>query len=666
MSKKFKSIRFVILATVLVISSNSLKADEGMWLVNNLSNELIGKMQSGGLKLSASEIYNADSLSIIDAIVALDFEGTGSIVSDKGLVITNHHVAYGDIHAVSTPDHNYLEDGFFADDMKDEIPIIGKKAYILKKIVDVTDEVQQLIEQESAEGKNVGSRRLSYLIEKRYANDEYEVSLYSMWSGSKYYLSYYEVYADLRLVAAPPVSISAFGGDIDNWEWPQHKCDFAMYRIYTSPDGKPAQYSPDNVPMKAKKYLKISTDGYKPGDFTMVLGFPGVTHRYASSANINFLQNVSYPISNKIRGDAMAIMMKWMNADPQIRLKYSDFYFNLSNVQENNEGFVQCCERFDAILEKEAIENGMKGEEYQRIISELKAKYQAVAEAEKDLINYRELFVRGTQLGIVAMKLHNTKNIDIEKEYSTIDLRVEKDIFFYAVNSYFEKVNPECWGPYQKELAEQYHGDWNALADYLWIDRPMNKEDNIYRFLNDVAVRNFNDRISALEGDVTITSLAKEYTQALYKWREENGILQYPDANSSLRLTFGKVSSFERKGKPLPWQTMPKEILAKENPKQYDFTLKPQWKSLLESGAPEFGVNFITDNDITGGNSGSPVLNADGEIIGLAFDGNKESLAGDVSWTADYNRCVNVDIRFVLWTLEKYAKTKNILKEINY
>jgi len=257
MSKKFKSIRFVILATVLVISSNSLKADEGMWLVNNLSKELIGKMQSGGLKLSASEIYNADSLSITDAIVALDFEGTGSIVSDKGLVITNHHVAYGDIHAVSTPDHNYLEDGFFADDMKDEIPIIGKKAYILKKIVDVTDEVQQLIEQESAEGKNVGSRRLSYLIEKRYANDEYEVSLYSMWSGSKYYLSYYEVYADLRLVAAPPVSISAFGGDIDNWEWPQHKCDFAMYRIYTSPDGKPAQYSPDNVPMKAKKYLKI-------------------------------------------------------------------------------------------------------------------------------------------------------------------------------------------------------------------------------------------------------------------------------------------------------------------------------------------------------------------------------------------------------------------------
>jgi len=661
-----RAIRTVSVFFLLLLADFSLLADEGMWLVNNLTKALVERMQSEGMKISPGEIYDVERLSITDAIVALNFEGTGSIISDKGLVITNHHVAYGDIHSASSVDRNLLEDGFFAYDMGDEIPVPGKSAYILKKIIDVTDEVHQLIDEESAAGRNVGSRRLSYLVEKRYACDDYEVSLYSMWSGSKYYISYYQVYSDLRLVAAPPVSISAFGGDVDNWEWPQHKCDFAMYRIYVSPEGKPAEYSPDNVPMKSEKFLKISKEGYKPGDFAMVLGFPGITHRYAPSANIDFLQNVSYPISNKLRGDSMAIIMKWMNTDPEIRLKYSDFYFNLSNVQENNEGFVQCCRRFDAILEKEGVEAAMKGEKYERLFSELKDKYERISDAEKDLIYYREVFVRGTRLGIAAMRLHNVKNIDMEKEYETLDLRVEKDLFYYAVDTYFSNVSPECWGPYQKELAERFKGDWDGLAEYLWIDRTMSREDNIYKFLNDVSVKDFNDRVDALEGDVTINSLLKDYTQSLYEWREDNGILQYPDANSSLRLSFGKVRSFERDGGELPWQTKPREILLKEDPEQYDFTLKDDWRELLQNSAPDCGVNFITDNDITGGNSGSPVLNAYGEIIGLAFDGNKESLAGDVSWTEDYNRCVNVDIRFVLWTLERYAGMTEILKEINY
>ncbi|CCX54830.1 peptidase S46 [Bacteroides sp. CAG:1060] len=658
----------IVVALVLVLRPLAASADEGMWMVNALSEALVQKMQKTGLELAPGEIYDESKVSLKDAIVSLDFGCTGSMISEEGLLITNHHCAYSDVHSLSTPEHNYLETGFFANSRDGEIYIPGKSAYFLKKVLDVTDEVEETVESLKASGQPHGSRRVSSILEKKYSKiTGYEASLSSMWSGSKYYLALYEVYTDIRLVAAPPVSIAAFGGDIDNWEWPQQKCDFAMYRIYSGPDGKPAPHSDANVPMKPLRHLTISTQGIKPGDFTMIMGYPGRTARYSSSAKVNYRSHITLPVSNKVRSDQMAIIKGWMDKDPDIRLKYSDKYFSLSNVQENDEGFVQNVGRFGASKHIRREERRMLRDE-KALLKELEEKYAEVSDAQKSLTYYRETMIRGTGLGLVATRLRTSRRpLDMDKEYSKLDLRVEKDLFRYCLQSYFDNVNPKYFGEYQKELLSRFGKDYDAMFNALWIDRHMTKDDGIYKFFADVNVSDFNKDIDSIMGERSLTALDKEYTQAKYRARKRRHIEQYPDANSTMRLTYGKVSSFKRDGKMLPWQTFSSEILAKENPDSYDFHLLPEWKNLLEEAQDkglDLPVNFLTDNDITGGNSGSPVLNARGEIVGLAFDGNKESLASDVYWTPGYNKCVNVDIRFVLWTLENYAHCDNILAEI--
>ncbi len=658
----------IVVALVLVLRPLAASADEGMWMVNALSEALVQKMQKTGLELAPGEIYDESKVSLKDAIVSLDFGCTGSMISEEGLLITNHHCAYSDVHSLSTPEHNYLETGFFANSRDGEIYIPGKSAYFLKKVLDVTDEVEETVESLKTSGQPHGSRRVSSILEKKYSKiTGYEASLSSMWSGSKYYLALYEVYTDIRLVAAPPVSIAAFGGDIDNWEWPQQKCDFAMYRIYSGPDGKPAPHSDANVPMKPLRHLTISTQGVKPGDFTMIMGYPGRTARYSSSAKVNYRSHITLPVSNKVRADQMAIIKGWMDKDPDIRLKYSDKYFSLSNVQENDEGFVQSVGRFGASKHIRREERRMLRDE-KALLKELEEKYAEVSDAQKSLTYYRETMIRGTGLGLVATRLRTSRRpLDMDKEYSKLDLRVEKDLFRYCLQSYFDNVNPKYFGEYQKELLSRFGKDYDAMFNALWIDRHMTKDDGIYKFFADVNVSDFNKDIDSIMGERSLSALDKEYTQAKYRARKHRHIEQYPDANSTMRLTYGKVSSFKRDGKMLPWQTFSSEILAKENPDSYDFHLLPEWKKLLEEAQDkglDLPVNFLTDNDITGGNSGSPVLNARGEIVGLAFDGNKESLASDVYWTPGYNKCVNVDIRFVLWTLENYAHCDNILAEI--
>lgn len=697
----------------LVLLAFPARADEGMWMIHAITKALETDMKAKGLLLDANEIYNADAegASLKDAVVSLDFGCSGSIISDNGLVITNHHCAYSDVHGLSTPEHNYLEDGFWALSSKDEKPIPGKGIYFLKRVLDVTDEVKAMFAEAERSGQTLGSRRASYLIEKKYSEQTgLEASLASMWSGSKYYLALYEVYTDIRLVAAPPVSIASFGGDIDNWEWPQHKCDFALYRIYTAPEGKPADYSPDNVPMKPKRKLQVSLDGYREGDFAMVIGYPGRTDRYASSAKIDYLENVSYPVSNVIRADQMAIVNAWMNADPAVRLKYSDYYFSLSNVQENNEGMVQCLTRFGVAADRRAAEKELQewidSDPERRLrwgglLSSLDSKYAAIMDAEANLVCYRETMVRGTRLGVIATRQKSLRSAlgDARRvrqvqatdaaQYAEMDLRVERDLFRYAAGTYYTNVDSCYWGPFQKELYYRYKDDMDAFLAATWDNSWMTDEkritrfltmdgsemeplydDALYKFLTDVSVVVFNDAISATPGERTVTELGHEYTRALYQMRLDKGVPQYPDANSTMRITYGTVRGYEpRDGVWCSWRSTPAGILEKYDPESYDFQLKPDWKALLEErcGRPEgagFDADFLTDNDITGGNSGSPVLDARGRLIGLAFDGNKESLASDVSCVEGYNMCVNVDIRFVVWTLKNYAHMDRILEEI--
>lgn len=697
-------------------------ADEGMWLIQDINAALEKKMQERGLKLSAGEIYNADApgAAVSDAIVSLGFYCTGSIISDQGLLITNHHCAYSDVFALSTPEHNYLEEGYWAVRSDQELPIPDKQVFFLKRVLDITGEVKNLRDDLAKKGLPCGMRRVSHILESKYKKDTgKEAYLNSMWAGEKYYMALYDVYEDLRLVAAPPVSVAAFGGDTDNWEWPQHKCDFAMYRVYMSPDGKPAKYSSDNVPLKPLRKLDISLDGYKPGDYTMVIGYPGRTNRYASSLETDYQERVTLPIANELRRNQMEIMRRWMDADPAVWLKYSDTFFGLSNIGEMQEGEAACLKRFGVKAIKESEEKDLQAwieadparkARWGSLMSDLKKMYDETEAVERNKAYFRETFFRGTIIGRTIMRMNSARGkFKPMKKYlmrgvSETDPRVERDLLEYSVSQYFTNIDTSLFGPYQRELSAKFGTDFKAMTDYIWEgtmvasrekaeafnDPAQFKDDRLKKLLLDVSILDFNKTDDDMNLRNRILALNKEYTQALYEMRNDKGIAQYPDANSTMRITYGTVGPIEpHDGVWCSWQTSTNGIIEKYDAENRDFKPSDVFMSMLESrdwgrwavkmpssckkaapapvGSAPAGTmpaDFLTDNDITGGNSGSPVLNAEGKVIGLAFDGNKESLASDLYAVPGYNKCVCVDIRYILWTLDKYAGMSRIIEEL--
>ena len=697
-------------------------ADEGMWLIQDINAALEKKMQERGLKLSAGEIYNADApgAAVSDAIVSLGFYCTGSIISDQGLLITNHHCAYSDVFALSTPEHNYLEEGYWAVRSDQELPIPDKQVFFLKRVLDITGEVKNLRDDLAKKGLPCGMRRVSHILESKYKKDTgKEAYLNSMWAGEKYYMALYDVYEDLRLVAAPPVSVAAFGGDTDNWEWPQHKCDFAMYRVYMSPDGKPAKYSSDNVPLKPLRKLDISLDGYKPGDYTMVIGYPGRTNRYASSLETDYQERVTLPIANELRRNQMEIMRRWMDADPAVWLKYSDTFFGLSNIGEMQEGEAACLKRFGVKAIKEFEEKDLQAwieadparkARWGSLMSDLQKMYDETEDVERNKAYFRETFFRGTIIGRTIMRMNSARGkFKPMKKYlmrgvSETDPRVERDLLEYSVSQYFTNIDTSLFGPYQRELSAKFGTDFKAMTDYIWEgtmvasrekaeafnDPAQFNDDRLKKLLLDVSILDFNKTDDDMNLRNRILALNKEYTQALYEMRNDKGIAQYPDANSTMRITYGTVGPIEpHDGVWCSWQTSTNGIIEKYDAENRDFKPSDAFMSMLESrdwgrwavkmpssgkkavpapvGSAPAGTmpaDFLTDNDITGGNSGSPVLNAEGKVIGLAFDGNKESLASDLYAVPGYNKCVCVDIRYILWTLDKYAGMSRIIEEL--
>lgn len=697
-------------------------ADEGMWLIQDINAALEKKMQARGLKLSAGEIYNADApgSAVSDAIVSLGFYCTGSIISDQGLLITNHHCAYSDVFALSTPEHNYLEEGYWAVRSDQELPIPDKQVFFLKRVLDVTTEVANLRADLQKKNQPCGMRRISNIMEKKYkAETGKEAYLNSMWSGEKYYMALYDVYTDLRLVAAPPVTVAAFGGDTDNWEWPQQKCDFAMYRVYMSPDGKPASYSKNNVPLKPLRKLDISLDGYKPGDYTMVIGYPGRTNRYASSLETDYQERITLPIANELRRNQMEIMRRWMDADPAVWLKYSDTFFGLSNIGEMQEGEAACLKRFGVKAIKESEEKDLQAwiesdserkARWGSLMSDLKKMYDETEEVERNKAYFRETFFRGTIIGRTIMRMNSARGKfkpmkkSLMRGMAETDPRVERDLLEYSVAQYFTNIDTSLFGPYQRELSAKFGTDFKAMTDYIWAgtmvasrekaeafnDPAQFNDDRLKKILLDVSILDFNKTDDDMNLRNRILALNKEYTQALYEMRNDKGIAQYPDANSTMRITYGTVGPIEpHDGVWCSWQTSTNGVIEKYDAENRDFKPSDAFMSMLKSrdwgrwavAMPSSGkkaapapvgsapagtmpADFLTDNDITGGNSGSPVLNAEGKVIGLAFDGNKESLASDLYAVPGYNKCVCVDIRYILWTLDKYAGMSRIIEEL--
>lgn len=612
----------ILLLIGVLFGLQSLRADDGMWLVTDPA--------AAGAR----------------AVVSMDFIGTGSVISPDGLLITNHHVAYSDLAEL-----NLLESGFCARTRAEELRIPGKKVQILQRVLDVTDEVEMVKDSLTRAGVRFGSRKLSAIMEKRYETPGLTVSFESMWAGSRDYIAFYKVYDDVRLVLAPPESVAAFGGDEDNWEWPQQKADFTLYRIYENGE-----------PLDSPWHLKVAPGGVSEGDRTAVIGYPGRTRRYSSSFEMAHQIAVQWPLSTRLGARRMEILRKWMDADPEVRRLYADRFFNLSNAQEYYAGEWECTRRDGVVARKEARERDLaawiaaapsRQAQWGTLLDDLRDGYAAIASAEALKVLYRETLIRGTYIAPTLLRMHNAREnaaAVYQAGLQQVDPRVEKELLAYALSEYFTGMAPEYIGERQKALRERFGSDWDAMAAALW-DAPETFAD----FLTEVRITAFPQTDTA--------PLRQAYTRAVYEMELSRGIHAYPDANSTLRLSTGKVSPLApRDAVRCSWYTTARGIFQKADPERHDFAVPADFLAVLQDY--DGPVNFITDNDITGGNSGSPVLNDRGELVGLAFDGNKESLSSDWCFVPEVTRCVCVDIRYILFILDRYYQSTGLLAEL--
>ena len=704
-----------------MLFTTSVKADEGMWLVNMLGQMNIEKLYEKGLELTPEQIYSVNNSSIKDAIVALDYGMcTGEFVSDKGLILTNHHCAHDNVQALSSLENDYLTNGFWAKSYKEEIPIPGKTISILNKVEDVTEQIKKEIEIQTKAGKNNSfmMRRISHNIEREKNKESgYETSLSSMYGGNKYYLFYYTVYKDVRLVGVPPLSIGHYGGETDNWMWPQHKGDFAFYRAYSSKDGKPAEYSTENVPMQPKKHLEISLKGVAKDDYTMTLGYPYSIDRYISSYGLEELINVLNPAQIAVREQKLGIMKQAMNEDHEVMIQYSSKYFNSANYYKYAIGENKYIQEYDVLSKKRNLEKDFENwynkkksrkNKYGAVLTTLKESYETKANYENTEKYYQEAFVKGSDMlkfslrgkgwegilkknptkELLEKRIESSRNV-AKKFFKDYNYKTDKKLFAAGLKLYKENVDPNHVSEVLVNILNEYDNDYEKLAEYVYTNSIFSTKENYDTFLS-------NPTIEALQNDLAykivqptleiIYKLRAEYKPYKAEIRAQNklfieGLLEmnkgkdlYPDANSTMRLSYGTVGGYSPKDAvEYDYYTTIDGYLEKENPEDPEFIVDPEFKSLVNN--KDFGqyadsngkltVDFLTNNDITGGNSGSPVLNGKGQLVGVAFDGNWESMAGGIYFHPYFNKTVCVDIRFVLFVVDKYAKAQNIIDELD-
>lgn len=723
-----------IFLLALLLAVLPAAADEGMWLVNRLE-RVYPEMRREGLKLKLDEIFSAEHPALCDAVAAIDGGvGTGSMISEQGLLITNHHVAYSDICALSTPEHNWLEEGFWARTRAEELPVAGKTVSFLRDVEEVTAEARALRDEWTAAGRwgMMSSRKLASELERRHAREGLEASCVAMWGGEVYLLFFYEVYTDVRLVGAPPARIGAFGGETDNWGWPQHKGDFALYRVYGDAEGRPAKYAPENKPIRPRRVLSVSTRGVRERDFTMILGFPGITHRYGSSfaAAEKFAKN---PVVELCRHERMEIIRRRMEADPAVRMAYSDAYFGLSNYADYACWENICLARYDVVARRAAEErelaawvasDGKTRERYGSLLDELKRGYEARREAVMTRTWFQESWLGPTRSLLVAnrlasslarlerrgadslrpgMKVVENMRFGVNQLERNYDAATDRELLVALTCRFMEQVPRDFWGEGLQAAYDRYGGDVARMAGDAFdrsfcrdaellrrfLDEPHSldelRRDPLVALAYSVGFQRFAAAVRDAEqrAGVDVGRAEARFREAQYAWREATGRAQYPDANSTLRLTYGRVCPLApRDGVLYDFCSTVKGYEEKADSTNYDFRVDGRMRSLIaardwgrwgeggeggeKGGGGELRVDFLSDNDITGGNSGSPVLNGRGELVGLAFDGNRESMAGDLWFHPEQSRTVSVDIRYVMWVIEKYAGAGCLLDEIRF
>ena len=709
-----------LLAAIAALTVCSARADEGMWLLQLMKQQnSIDMMKKQGLKLEADDLYNPNGVSLKDAVGIFGGGCTGEIISPEGLILTNHHCGYGAIQQHSSVEHDYLTDGFWAMNRSEELPTPGLKFRFVHRIVDITDLVNAKIKAgEVTEIDALTSPFLNKLAKEELEKSDLkgkpgiEVRALPFYAGNKFYMFYYKVYSDVRMVAAPPSSVGKFGGETDNWMWPRHTGDFSMFRIYADANGEPAEYSASNTPLKTKKHPSISIKGLKEGDYAMIMGFPGRTSRYLTVSEVKERMESENDPRIRIRGARLAVLKEVMNASDKIRIQYANKYAGSSNYWKNSIGMNKAIIDNDVLGTKAAQE--AKFAEFAK--AQNNAEYAAVVKNIDDLVakttplNYQYTCLRETFFGAIEFgnsMLTKTREALVDKNDSLIKVRLEglKENFKSIHNKdydhevdrkvakallplYAEMIPANQRPSIYKVIEQKYKGDYNKFVDDMYDNSIFANRANFEKFTkkpsvkaidNDLALQYCQSKYDLMDTlasqlkdmDQELALLHKTYIRGLGEMKLP--VPSYPDANFTIRLTYGNVKPYDPKdGVHYNYYTTTKGILEKENPEDREFVVPAKLKELIEK--KDYGryalpngdmpVCFLSTNDITGGNSGSPVLNENGELIGCAFDGNWESLSGDINFDNNLQRCINLDIRYVLFILEKLGNCGHLINEM--
>ncbi len=677
--------RIVTLSILCLALAQAAVADEGMWMINRLSDQTYNTMRELGLALTRKDIYNTNAPSLKDAVVDFGDYCSGVFVSAKGLVMTNHHCGYQSLQQLSTTERDILKDGFVAKSQKEELPVSGLFVRVLERTVDLSDYMRRRIEAQP----DVDIDTLMLEVEQDYTKqfeDRYVV-LKSYFGGAEYHLSIYKVYEDVRLVLAPPSALGKFGGDTDNWMWPRQTCDFCVFRVYGTAKGEPAKYSKKNVPLTPYAHTQPTLEGYQPGDYVMTLGFPGSTSRYVSSYGVDYRVNALNVSLIDVRGKKQEVWKRWME-DREIAIKYANKYAGSSNYWKNSIGMNEAVENLQIIALKQERE-----EQYADLLPPLKEAYEAAFDLARAYGFLRETFQRGIEIGKAAATYSalpaDADSTELAAALESIsefrrcyDARVDQEVMSALLSNLREQVAPEYLPALYQEIDSAFGGDTEAYAQYIFehtavladsieADSTLRAADPAVRFYE-----SYDEMISDLRARLAeplqrISDGEDALTRAIVDTELDQP--HYSDANFTLRLSYGYVQDYATATVQYPYYTNAASLVAKALTDNDDYKIddnvvalfkKRDYGRYTDRTTADLHLCFLTNNDITGGNSGSPMFNAKGQLLGLAFDGNWEAMSGDLSFDDDLQRCIGVDVRYILYIIEKWGKADWLIKEM--